>query len=203
MKPIVRIEGRGLPLPGANIDTDRIIPARFLRTVTFDGLEQHAFEDDRAACASRGEIHPFDDPRFAGAAVLVVNNNFGCGSSREHAPQALHRRGVRAVIGESFSEIFFGNAVMLGMPCVTAAAEDVSRLQGIVMAAPDAVLSVDLAQSACGIAGEAAPYGRIAIHLPPSAREALLSGAWDATALLLADAEAIDRTAAALPYLRW
>lgn len=203
MKPIVLIEGRGLPLPGANIDTDRIIPARFLRTVSFEGLERHAFEDDRAACASRGDVHPFDDPRFVHAAVLIVNANFGCGSSREHAPQALYRRGIRAVIGESFSEIFFGNALMIGMPCVTAAGEDVNRLQATVTAAPDAVLSVDLAQSACVIAGGAEPSGRIAIQLPPSAREALLSGAWDATASLLADPQAIDRTAAALPYLRW
>src|SRR4051812_37105709 len=104
------------------------MPARFLRSISFEGLEQHVFVDDRAAARKAGVTHPFDDPRYAGAAVLVVNQNFGCGSSREHAPQALYRWGIRVVIGESFSEIFFGNAVMIGLPCVTAAAADVSAL---------------------------------------------------------------------------
>lgn len=203
MKPIVRIEGRALPLAGANIDTDRIIPARFLRTVSFDGLERHAFEDDRAAAASRGEIHPFDDPRFAGAAVLVVNANFGCGSSREHAPQALYRRGIRAVVGESFSEIFFGNAVMLGMPCVTASGEHVRRLQDRVEAEPAVAVVVDVQQGLCEIGGRDGAAARFGIGLPASAREALVSGAWDATALLLAEPGAIDRVAADLPYLHW
>jgi 3-isopropylmalate/(R)-2-methylmalate dehydratase small subunit len=203
MNPIVRIEGRALPLTGANIDTDRIIPARFLRTVSFDGLERHVFEDDRAAAAARGEIHPFDDPRFAGAAVLAVNNNFGCGSSREHAPQALYRRGIRAVIGESFSEIFFGNAVMLGMPCATASAEHVRLLQNRVDAAPATVVVVDVQQGICEIDGGAGEAVRFAISLPASAREALVTGAWDATALLLSEPDAIDRVASGLPYLNW
>src|SRR5215471_4375831 len=121
---VVSVAGRGLPLRGDDIDTDRIMPARFLRAVSFEGLERHLFEDDRAA----DPTHPFNNQRYRGAAVLVVNANFGCGSSREHAPQGLARAGIRAVIGESFSEIFQGNAAMLGLPCFAAGAADVERL---------------------------------------------------------------------------
>ena len=195
---IVRVTGRGIPLEGDNIDTDRIIPARFLRTVSFEGLDAHAFEDDRAAAAAAGSRHAFDDERFAGAAILIVNANFGCGSSREHAPQALYRRGIRAIVGESFSEIFFGNSVMIGMPCVSASAADVKRLQSRVAASPDVPVSVDLAANTCEAGGET-----IAIQMPANAREAFLSGAWDATSILLSDQAAIDRTAARLPYLAW
>ncbi len=196
MKPIVRIAGRALPLRGANIDTDRIIPARFLRTVSFEGLEAHAFEDDRAELRSKGETHPFDDPRFARASVLIVNENFGCGSSREHAPQALYRRGIRAVVGESFSEIFFGNSVMLGMPCVTASAAVIGALQAQVDANPAMDIAIDLASNRLTAAG-----GEIVIQLPANAREALISGAWDATALLLERYEEVEKVADALPYV--
>jgi len=199
MTSISRIEGSCVPLAGDNVDTDRIIPARFLRTVSFDGLERHVFEDDRAAAAREGARHPFDDPRFAGASILAVNANFGCGSSREHAPQAIYRRGIRAVIGESFSEIFFGNSLMLGMPCVTASRDDARMLQSLVESSPRTVVAIDIEQGLCEIAGGA----KCAIHLPPSAREAFLSGEWDATARLLSDEAAVDRTAAGLPYLRW
>ena len=196
MTPIARVAGRGLPLPGANIDTDRIIPARFLRTVSFDGLDAHAFADDRAAAAAAGAVHPFDDARFAGAAILIVNENFGCGSSREHAPQALYRRGIRALVGESFSEIFFGNALMLGMPCVAAGPADVDALQTLVAREPGTPLSVDIEASAVSAGALAFP-----LRLPPNAREALLSGAWDATALLLERYDEVERVAAGLPYL--
>lgn len=190
------MEGRGLPLAGANIDTDRIIPARFLRTVSFDGLEAHAFEDDRADLQSKGLTHPFDDARFAGASILIVNANFGCGSSREHAPQALYRRGIRAIVGESFSEIFFGNSVMLGMPCVTAVPDAIAALQARVEADPRTPIAIDLAAESCETAG-----GSFAIHLPPNAREAFVTGAWDATALLLDHYEDVERVASRLPYL--
>lgn len=199
MTSISRIEGSCVPLAGDNVDTDRIIPARFLRTVSFDGLERHVFEDDRAAAAREGARHPFDDPRFAGASILAVNANFGCGSSREHAPQAIYRRGIRAVIGESFSEIFFGNSLMLGLPCVTASRDDARMLQSLVESSPRTVVAIDIEQGLCEISGGA----KFAIHLPPSAREAFLSGEWDATALLLSDEAAVDRAAAGLPYLRW
>lgn len=197
MTSIARVNGRGLPLPGANIDTDRIIPARFLRTVSFDGLEAHAFADDRAAAAAAGAVHPFDDARFAGAAILVVNENFGCGSSREHAPQALYRRGIRAVVGESFSEIFFGNAVMLGMPCVAAGRAEVAALQALVAREPDTVVSVDVEAGTVSSGAITFP-----LQLPPNAREALLSGAWDATGLLLERYDEVERVAAALPYVK-
>src|SRR5438034_20861 len=133
MSAIVSISGRGLPLRGDDLDTDRIMPARFLRAVTFEGLEKHVFEDDRAAMAG----HPFDDPRYAGATVLVVNRNFGCGSSREHAPQGLARAGIRGLIGESFSEIFQGNAAMLGIPCFAADRQAIDRLHTIIEHTPN------------------------------------------------------------------
>src|SRR5262249_4499276 len=138
---VTEIQGRGLPLRGHDIDTDRIMPARFLVAVSFEGLEQHVFEDDRKA----DPRHPFNDARFRGAAVLAVNANFGCGSSREHAPQGLARAGIRAIIGESFSEIFQGNAAMLGMPCFSAAHADVERLQTLVEQSPDTTIVADVA----------------------------------------------------------
>ena len=196
MKPIVRVEGRGLPLRGANIDTDRVIPARYLRTVSFEGLEAHAFADDRAELAARGETHPFDDERFGGASILIVNENFGCGSSREHAPQALFRRGLRAVVGESFSEIFFGNAVMLGMPCVTAPAGAIAALQARVESDPSLAIVVDVASGRLECGGDV-----VDVQLPPNARDALVTGAWDATALLLERYEEVEKVAAALPYV--
>ena len=141
---IVTVAGRGLPLVGDDIDTDRIMPARHLRAITFDGLERHVFGDDREHARREGRVHPFDDPRFAGASVLAVNRNFGCGSSREHAPQGLMRWGLRAIVGESFSEIFFGNCVMLGVAAVTAAPADVARLQAAVEADPQIAVTVAL-----------------------------------------------------------
>src|ERR1700704_1274889 len=125
---ISRVEGRGLPVRGHDIDTDRIMPARFLVAVSFEGLERHLFEDDRKA----DPAHAFNDRRYDVASILVVNTNFGCGSSREHAPQGLVRAGYKAIVGESFSEIFQGNSAMLGMPCFVASHEDVGRLQTLI-----------------------------------------------------------------------
>ena len=130
------ISGRAVPLRGHDIDTDRIIPARFLKSVSFDGLETHAFEDDRKQLEERGQVHAFWDPRYSGAKILIVNGNFGCGSSREHAPQAIQRWGIRAIVGESFSEIFFGNSVALGMPCLTVSAQDAEALLSAVEGNP-------------------------------------------------------------------
>ncbi len=191
MTKITQIDGRGLPLRGNDIDTDRIIPARFLVTVTFEGLEQHVFEDDR-----RTSRHPFDDPRYQGASVLVVNSNFGCGSSREHAPQALQRWGITAVIGESFAEIFFGNSLMIGMPCVTAASGDVQAIMERVERNPQARVHVDLVAGTCEVDGF-----RCAISLPPNVRDALTSGAWDTTGMLLENFDQVQATAARLPYV--
>ena len=191
------VTGTALPLAGNNIDTDRIIPARFLKSVSFEGLERHLFEDDRAQVdAQGGAPHPFSDPRYASAAILVVNANFGCGSSREHAPQAIRRRGIRAVVGESFSEIFFGNSVALGLPCVTAATEAVDTLIHMVTRDPALVVAVDLAQLQV-----TAGTHRFAITMPAAARDGFLDGSWDATALLLDRYEEVEAVAARLPYV--
>lgn len=196
MSAITTVSGRMLPLAGPNIDTDRIIPARFLRTVSFEGLEAHVFEDDRAAAKTAGDEHPFDAARFAGAAVLVVNANFGCGSSREHAPQAIRRRGIRAIVGVSYSEIFFGNSVALGMPCVSAPARVVEMLMRAVEQDPALRLELDLSRMTVTGAGRV-----VQVTLPAAARDAFLSGSWDATGLLLERYEDVERVAANLPYV--
>ena len=141
---IDRISGRGVPLRGHDIDTDRIIPARFLKSVRFEGLETHAFEDDRKQLEERGQMHAFWNPRYSGATILIVNGNFGCGSSREHAPQAIQRWGIRAIVGESFSEIFFGNSVALGLPCLTVSAQDAEALLAAVEADPQTEIHVSV-----------------------------------------------------------
>ena len=196
MSAITRVEGTALPLSGDDIDTDRIIPARFLVSVTFEGLEKHVFEDDRKARAGSPSPHPFDDPAYGGASILVVNRNFGCGSSREHAPQALQRWGIRAVVGESFSEIFFGNALALGLPCVTAAPESVRELQEGAVREAGRQLVLDLTERTIR-AGDRS----FAAALPDSAREALLSGRWDVTGLLLDRFEDVEAVAKRLPYV--
>jgi 3-isopropylmalate/(R)-2-methylmalate dehydratase small subunit len=192
MEPILKITGRGIPLRGHDIDTDRIMPARFLRAVSFDGLERHLFEDDRAA----DPRHPFNDPRFAGASILIVNRNFGSGSSREHAPQGLARAGIRAIVGESFSEIFQGNASILGLPCFVASHEDIERLQGIVERAPETIV-----EASVDTGGVAAGNVRIAAAVPPALRDAFTSGQWNPTAMLLDRFEEVQAVAARLPYL--
>lgn len=196
IEPIVRVSGTGLPLRGDNIDTDRIIPARFLRSVSFDGLEQHLFEDDVAQARAQGVVHPLVDPRYEGASVLVVNENFGCGSSREHAPQAIRRRGFAAVVGVSFSEIFFGNSAALGMPCVAASAREIDRLQQAIEKDPGVEFAIDLQtlRLRCG-------DWQLDVSLPAAARESFLDGSWDATALLLDRFEEVERTVRRLPYV--
>lgn len=190
---IVRIAGRALPVRGDNIDTDRIIPARFLRSVSFEGLEQHLFEDDKAQA---GEAHPLSNPAYRGATLLFVNANFGCGSSREHAPQAIRRHGIRAVVGESFSEIFFGNSVALGMPCVSVSSADASALQDLAEREPSTVFSLDL--EAMTVTGGTLTRP---VHLPAAAREGFLDGSWDATGLLLEHYDQVRAVAGRLPYI--
>lgn len=197
---ITHIEGTALPMRGNDIDTDRIIPARFLRSITFEGLEEHLFEDERAGSASGGRAaaqHPFDNPRYRAASILLVNRNFGCGSSREHAPQALLHYGIRAIVGESFSEIFFGNSLMIGLPCVMAAAGDVRTLMERVEGRPEARARIDLQAGVCELDGL-----RCAIAIPAHARDALVTGAWDTTGLLLERYEDVDAVSARLPYVR-
>jgi len=190
---IVQVRGRGCVLPGDDIDTDRIIPARFMKGITFDDVGQHLFEDARKAAKGR---HPLDDERFAGASILVVGQNFGCGSSREHAPQALMRFGFNAFIGGSFAEIFAGNCTSLGLVCLTLGEEDLSRLSDSVDLDPSQELCIDVVgQSVSSRAGV------MRGSIPAGARQQLIEGSWDATSLLLEAGEAIERTAARLPYV--
>ena len=195
MKRITHITGRALPMRGNDIDTDRIIPARYLTAVTFDGLERHVFEDDRKSAGGPYNRHPFDVSHFQGAAVLLVNANFGCGSSREHAPQALQRWGIQVVIGESFAEIFFGNSGMIGMPCVTASAADVAALMDLAEREPATEFAVDLVAGSCRAGALTVPIG-----LPPKMLEAFTSGAWDTTGMLLDRFDEVRETAKRLPY---
>ncbi len=189
------LQGRGIPLVGNDIDTDRIIPARFLRSITFDGLGEQVFVDDRAQLAGQ---HPFDLPQYQGSHLLVVNGNFGCGSSREHAPQALQRWGIQAVIGESFAEIFFGNCVALGIPCVIAAPSDVTKVQQAIQQDPTLTLSLDLAADQLTWGDQA-----ISVSMPTGAKQMMLSGTWDACGQLLAQAEQVKVRAAGIPYMQW
>ncbi len=194
---IAQVTGTAIVLRGDDVDTDRIMPARFLRALTFEGLGDHVFEDDRRACAAHGEPHPFDAPAARDATVLVVNRNFGCGSSREHAPQGLLRRGIRAIVGESFAEIFFGNAAALGMPCVTATPAAIASLMAVIERRPREPVTVDLRQMRSR-AGQV----QVAVGLPASVREAFLDGTWDATGLLLERFGEVKAAASRLPYMK-
>ena len=189
------VTGRAIPLTGNDIDTDRIIPARFLRCVTFDGLGAQVFADDRSQMKGQ---HAFDQPQYQGAEILVVNGNFGCGSSREHAPQALAKWGIRAIVGESFAEIFFGNCVAMGIPCVTADASTVKQLQETVVADPQADVQMDLEklQVVCGEFSAPVAIGE-------GVRQMMTTGTWDACGQLVAQAEQVRSTAAKLPYISW
>jgi len=191
---VERVAGRACVLRGDDIDTDRIIPARFMRVVTFDGLGGHAFEDDRLQ--AKGD-HPLDDERTAGASILIVGRNFGCGSSREHAPQALMRAGFHAFVGASFAEIFFGNCVALGLPCVTLPPDDLEALMNAVQLDPSQEVVVDLVD---GVVRSRA--GTAAFGMSDGVRRQLREGSWNATAVLLEGGDAIEATARALPYTR-
>jgi 3-isopropylmalate/(R)-2-methylmalate dehydratase small subunit len=192
MAPITVVTGRALPLRGDELDTDRIMPARFLRAVTFEGLEKHVFEDDRAADPK----HPFNDGRYSGAAILIVNSNFGCGSSREHAPQGLLRYGIRAIVGESFSEIFLGNSSVLGIPCFTADHASIDALQTLVEGAPATTIDarVDTGVITAGSV-------TIQAQLPAGVRDAFLSDQWNPTSMLLDKFEQVEAVAKRLPYV--
>jgi 3-isopropylmalate/(R)-2-methylmalate dehydratase small subunit len=195
MSQVSTVSGRGIPLVGNDIDTDRIIPARFLRCVTFEGLGEQAFADDRTQAQGQ---HPFDQPQYQGANILVVNGNFGCGSSREHAPQALAKWGIQAIVGESFAEIFFGNCVAIGIPCLTADPETVKQLQTILTENPQAAITVDLEalQVRCG-------DFQASVSMGDGSRQMLTTGTWDSCGQLIAQAEQIRATAAELPYIDW
>ncbi|MFC1764238.1 3-isopropylmalate dehydratase small subunit [Planctomycetota bacterium] len=188
--------GTGIPVPGNDIDTDRIIPARFMKCVTFDGLEEYAFYDVRYDADGNKIDHPFNDPKYAGGSILIANINFGCGSSREHAPQSLVRFGMAGIVAESFAEIFAGNCCSLGVPAVTASQDEVARLMAAVEANPKAEITIDLETKTvtCGDL-------TISVDIPESSRQALVAGTWDTTAQLLANVDAIKAAADKIPYL--
>jgi len=187
-----QIAGRAIPLPGNDIDTDRIIPARFLKCITFEGLEAYVFEDDRRQMPD----HPFNQARYQGATILVVGQNFGCGSSREHAPEALRRWGIRGIVGESFAEIFFGNCTAIGLPCLALDAEGVAWLGEVVSRCPEQEVLLDVERRLVRFGERSVPA-----IIPDGARNQLLTGTWNAMGVLLEAGNEIDRTARSLPYV--
>jgi len=193
MSAILSVAGRGIPLRGNDIDTDRIMPARYLKVVSFEGLEKHVFEDDRKT--NRGP-HPFGDMRYQDASVLVVNSNFGCGSSREHAPQGLARFAIIAIIGESFSEIFLGNCSVLGVPCFTADHATIDKLQSLIEQSPDTTVEANVETGAV----TAGPL-KFQASMPAPVRDAFVQGKWDPTLMLLDKFDEVRDVAKHLPYV--
>ena len=194
---ITQLAGTGIYLPGDDVDTDRIIPARYMKCVTFDGLGEYAFYDERFEADGQPKPHPLNDPRYHGASILLAGRNFGCGSSREHAPQALYRHGFRAVLAESFAEIFFGNSITLGMPCLVMDGRDIRALAALIDEAPQTEINIDIPAGEVSMADISFPA-----KLPDHAKEALVDGKWDAIADLLEGLEAVKTTATKLPYMR-
>ncbi|MCY4485968.1 MAG: 3-isopropylmalate dehydratase small subunit [Deltaproteobacteria bacterium] len=196
MNEIKQVGGRAVVVRGPDIDTDRIVPARYLKEITFNRMGEYPFFDERYDADGNTVDHPFNEERFQGAEVLVVNRNFGCGSSREHAPQALYRWGIRVVIGESFGPIFAGSSVLLGMPTVMASPEDVGKLMALVESDPTAELTVDLEARKVRL-----PDGSdIDLDISEGHRNALTTGTWDSTALLLDNMDEVAKTSDKLPY---
>ena len=193
---ITKVAGTAVPIKGNDIDTDRIIPARYLKEVTFARMGDYPFFDERFDAAGKKKDHPFNDSEYKGASILFVNKNFGCGSSREHAPQALYRFGIQAIVGESFAAIFAGNCTIMGVPTVTVSAKDMEQLMKSVEENPRTEYIVNLETKTLS-------YGnvKIAIDLPETYRKALTTGSWDSTGLLRANLEEVRRTASKLPYM--
>ena len=198
LQKITTVRGTAVHVPGSDIDTDRIIPARFMKCVTFDGLGEYLFYDVRKNADGTDKPHPLNDPRFAGAGILLAGVNFGCGSSREHAPQALYRYGFRAIIAESYAEIFFGNCATLGIPCVTATTADLEKLSRLVEADPKLPVSVDVEKCRVfyGDAGD-----NFTVHIPDTARGALINGMWDPIGELLEGSAETDAVACRAGYI--
>ncbi len=191
-----QIKGRGVTVPGNDIDTDRIIPARFLKCVTFDALGEGLFADDRKAAQDAGKTHPLDEPKHQGATILLSGANFGCGSSREHAPQAIRKFGLRAIVAENYAEIFFGNATNIGLPCVSASRGDIQQVSTAIQEDPSLEIEVDLEHEQIRFGEKSVP-----LTMRDSARNALMNGRWDTIAELLEGSEAVRTTAANLPYI--
>ncbi|ATW87180.1 3-isopropylmalate/(R)-2-methylmalate dehydratase small subunit [Halohasta litchfieldiae] len=194
---VTSVSGTGVPVRGNDIDTDQVIPARFMKVVTFEGLGEFAFFDLRFDDDDNEKDHPFNEPQFQNANVLAVNNNFGCGSSREHAPQALMRWGIDAIVGESFAEIFAGNCLALGIPTVTVSPDEAEALQDFIDENPDAEIDVD-------VENETVSYGETVVEatVDDAQRKALVEGVWDTTALMKSNANTVREKAKSLPYVR-
>jgi len=197
LEKIIQVTGRGVYVTGEDIDTDRIIPARFMKCVTFDGLGEYAFYDERRNEDGSEKSHPLNDARYLGASFLLSGSNFGCGSSREHAPQALYRFGFRAVLAESFAEIFFGNSITLGLPCAVMAKQDIKALADLVECDPALLITLDLLEGKVTAADM-----DFKATLPDHAHKALVSGKWDAIADLLEGIPDIRTVAKTLPYFK-
>ena len=193
---ITRVAGRAIVVRGNDIDTDRIIPARYLKEPTFARMGDYPFFDERYEADGKLKPHPFNDPKFKGAAVLFVNKNFGCGSSREHAPQALYRFGIHAVVGESFAAIFAGNCVMIGTPTVTVGEREIEELMRLADSKPETTFALDIEKKRLTYDGKS-----IAVDIPETYRKALVDGSWDSTGMLRANLEKVKATAAKLPYM--
>jgi len=193
---ITSVTGRAVNVPGNDIDTDRIIPARFMKCVTFDGLGEFLFYDVRKQLDGTEKPHPLNEARFKGATILLSGANFGCGSSREHAPQAIAKYGFKAVIAENFAEIFFGNSTTLGMPCVSASREDIAKIAAFTEANSQGEVVIDLIKLEVSFGGQT-----VKIAQRESARDALVNGRWDAIGELIDGLPAVKITAAKLPYL--
>lgn len=197
LSPITQVGGTAVPIPGSDIDTDRIIPARFMKCVTFDGLGEFAFYDVRMDPETGEKTdHPLNDERFKNASILVAGINFGCGSSREHAPQSLAKYGFKAIIAESFAEIFYGNSTTLGLPCVSSSKENVDALKAACNEDSTLQVSIDL-EAMTVTAGDLS----FPVEMPASARQALLAGKYDPIQELLDNSDKIEATADSLSYI--
>lgn len=196
LENITQVSGRGVYVPGNDIDTDRIIPARFMKCVTFDGLGEFLFYDVRKNADGTDKPHPLNEPRFKGATILLSGSNFGCGSSREHAPQAIQKYGFRAIIAENFAEIFFGNSTGLGIPCASAARADIAKIAAAIEKDPQTEITIDVANQEVRFAGQS-----VKVSFRESARDALTNGRWDPIGELLEGLPAAKATANKLGYL--
>jgi 3-isopropylmalate/(R)-2-methylmalate dehydratase small subunit len=196
LKKILEVTGTCVPTAGDDVDTDRIIPARYLKCVTFEGLGEFLFYDVRFDENGRPKSFPLNDARFTGATILIAGRNFGCGSSREHAPQAIYRYGFRAIVAESFAEIFFGNATTLGLPCVTVSRHDLGRIRNLVESEPKTEMTIDLAKETIRLGSDEFPASILA-----SARDALINGRWDPIAELLEARASVEERVGQMSYM--
>ena len=196
LEKITQVSGTAVYVPGDDIDTDRIIPARFMKCITFDGLGEFMFYDVRKNEDGSDKDHPLNDPRFAGASILLSGNNFGCGSSREHAPQAIAKAGFKGIIAEGFAEIFFGNSTTLGLPCAVATKEDIRSIAAAVEANPETQVTIDVENQRIRFGDE-----EVTCYIRESARGGLVEGKWDPIAELLEGESEINETAEELPYV--